>query len=298
MSEEVSSEVEPLSLVDGSSEKNSHMKYRNTTNMITKSKIHKLIYFLMMLVLIVLSIVLSLHYKESTYHMLSYILASVIVPYFMAVSHTLLTIKHFHLIIIERKSFSSFNKTMIVPYKMPIQHKNKPVKSTSSLFATHGTCLHQINLYFTVYIIGICLSAIVMKLNESIDIHLIVFLVSVFGWSMLEMFELDTHNVCDISFIMHWIGAIILFFGCPLAFLIQQNHSTLSIVLLVMCYVFNILFIVVGTLLMPNNHNDSKKVNQISIFSIGSELMSMLVLAAIVVLYVFCLDNDQIIQLT
>ena len=285
--------TEELSLVDNNQtmDINSNIK---DNHIVTREQRVELFYFALASTLIIVSVVFSIEIEENVpvYHIISYISAALLIVYFMIVFRTLLNIKHFHLIIVERVSFSSYNSTILIPCNKIKEYHSMPVKSLSALYATHGTSLHEYNLYITCILIGISLCVGIIKLDDintdfNNDPSLITFFISIYGWSMVEIFELDTFNRKNISFIMHWIGAFISFFGFPLTFALQQNFNLFSISLLSLSYLFNFLFIVIGHIILPNSHTNPKIVDQIGAFSILTEFTSLGIVGICICLYIF-----------
>eukprot|EP01083_Nonionella_stella_P013019 36759_1 len=262
---------------------------------IRKEQVIKILSFVALFALIVFAIFLSK--KQSMFHALAYVMLSGGLISIFILSYTLFTTEHLHLIITERQPFVPFNKNIITPYKKITEYDNMPIKSISQMVATHGTSIH----FYATFLLSMqdtaIICAAVTKLHDNdmtFDASLVIFCFCAASLALIAMFELNTTDPTDINFILHWTGALGTFLGFPLAFIVQQQCSILSIILMSLACLSNFLFVIVAQCILPNYHSNSVKVHQISRFSMISELFAISIWSISAVLYIIGMADADV----
>lgn len=212
------------------------------------------------------------------------------------------TVKHLHHMEVFRKIVPN-TLLLVVPYKFK-EYPQDVMSSISSMSSIRGSNLFYLLGQTANIVFGMVFAAVSFKWHliqqeedkyhkrmEAVSLGLL--LTSCFAAVLLTSFELDKKSKIDTY--THYAAALFAFNGAHISFVIDQECSALSIILISITYVCLAVFGSVYAFVNPHYENDPRMVHRISLFCIIIELLALCNLGMTVVLYVLCMENDTIL---
>eukprot|EP01083_Nonionella_stella_P067965 180110_1 len=210
------------------------------------------------------------------------------------------TAKHLHYIQVDSIGIYGFN---VFALPSNVQQKyNRCIMSLSGISALPGSSTQQTLLICNSMQFSLLWIAIIVKINEwknneenvtatqSTSIYL--FFASITGMLVLALWNLERGSTS--SLVMHYSGAGSVFFLCAISFMLYQNFSIFSIVLVGIQFATAAFYFVLVSK-CPYKHDDIDVVHRISYWCIISELIPGSLSMFIAALYVWCMDGDVIL---
>eukprot|EP01083_Nonionella_stella_P007118 20558_1 len=266
---------------------------------LTPERNSKLIFTIGLIISLIALFIANKHSSSrSVYHMFSYILIILIINWNISLYSIIFSTKHLHKIVIKRRRLDD-KSLLFIPYDNPIENKHQVLLSVSAVNAIAGSNAERSSL-LTMYIsFGVTYCAVSMKWIEQkasdytlLDMELFLCMLSAVGMICIATWEVEAHPM---SICIHYLAAITTIISSPAAFLMQQNYSTLSIIMACLTWIGLVEWLALHTFVIPQTHSDTRLVHTYSKISIINEAIVLTFAYTCALMFIYCLEGDILI---